>query len=122
MLTYLKPSALKLRHQSMLTSSSQCTLNVFLRRCKMTLVYENARVFVEIMIDGHVRPLEAVPVSIQNIDVDAVVDQEERSCVDHCRRSRRGNGSWRTLSACCSQSRPDPAMFGSAWLVPMKSL
>ena len=41
------------------------------------------------MTDGHVRPLEAMPVSIQNIDVDAVVDQEERSRVDHRRRSRQ---------------------------------
>ena len=63
MLTYLKPAALKLRHQSMLTSSSQCTLNVILRRCKMTLVYENARVFVEMMTGGHVRLLTAVPVT-----------------------------------------------------------
>ena len=35
---------------------------------------------------GLVRLLEA---SIQNIDVDAVADQEERSPVDHCRRSRQ---------------------------------
>ena len=55
----------------------------------MSLVYENARVFVEIMTGGQVRPLEAVPVSIQNIDVDAVVDQDERSRVDHRRRSRQ---------------------------------
>ena len=41
------------------------------------------------MTDGRVRPLEAVPVSIQNIDVDAVVDQDERSRVDHRRRSRQ---------------------------------
>ena len=41
------------------------------------------------MTDGHVRPLEAVPISIQNIDVDAVVDQEERSPVDHCRVTAR---------------------------------
>ena len=88
----------------------------------MSLVYENARVFVEMMTGGHVTLLEAVPVSIQNVHVDAVVDQDERSRVDHRRRSRRGNGSWRTLSACCSQSRPDPAMFGSAWLVPIALL
>ena len=55
----------------------------------MTLVYENARVFVEMMTGGHVRLLKAVPVTYQNIDVDAVVDQEERSRVDHRRRSRQ---------------------------------
>ena len=55
----------------------------------MTLVYENARVFVEMMTGGHVRLLKEVPVTYQNIDVDAVVDQEERSCVDHRRRSRQ---------------------------------
>ena len=55
----------------------------------MTLVYENARVFVEMMTGGHVRQLKAVPVTHQNIDVDAVVDQEERSRVDHRRRSRQ---------------------------------
>ena len=82
-LMYVKPTALKLLHQSMLTSCSQCPLNVILGRCKMSLVYENARVFVETMTGGHVRLLKAVPVIIQNIDVDAVVDQEERSRVDH---------------------------------------
>ena len=46
------------------------------------MVYENARVFVEMMTGGHVRLLKAVPVTYQNIDVDAVVDQEERSRVD----------------------------------------
>ena len=45
----------------------------------MSLAYENARVFVEIMTGGHVRQLKAVPVTYQNIDVDAVVDQDERS-------------------------------------------
>ena len=55
----------------------------------MSLVYENARVFVEMMTGGHVRQLKAVPVTYQNIDVDAVVDQEERSRVDHRRRSRQ---------------------------------
>ena len=55
----------------------------------MTLVYENARVFVEMMTGGHVRLLTAVPVTYQNIDVDAVVDQEERPRVDHRRRSRQ---------------------------------
>ena len=55
----------------------------------MSLVYENARVSVETMTGGHVRLLKAVPVIIQNIDVDAVVDQEERSRVDHRRRSRQ---------------------------------
>ena len=55
----------------------------------MTLVYENARVFVEMMTGGHVRQLKAVPVTYQNIDVDAVVDQDERSRVDHRRRSRQ---------------------------------
>ena len=74
-----------------------CPLNVILGRCKMSLVYENARVSVETMTGGHVRLLKAVPVIIQNIDVDAVVDQEERSHVDHCRRSRRGNGSMADL-------------------------
>ena len=33
----------------------------------MSLVYENARVFVEMMTGGHVTLLEAVPVSIQNV-------------------------------------------------------
>ena len=42
----------------------------------MAVVYENERVSVEMMTGGHVRPLEAVPDSIQNIDVDAVVDQD----------------------------------------------
>ena len=71
----------------MLTSCSQCPLNVnvILRRCKMSLVYENARVFVEMMTGGHVRQLKAVPVTYQNIDVDGVVDQDERS--DACRPS-----------------------------------
>ena len=55
----------------------------------MSLVYENARVFVEMMTGGHVTLLEAVPVSIQNVYVDAVVDQDERSRVDHHRRSRQ---------------------------------
>ena len=55
----------------------------------MTLVYENARVFVEMMTGGHVRLLKAVPVTYQNIDVDAVVHQDERSRVDHRRRSRQ---------------------------------
>ena len=55
----------------------------------MSLVYENARVFVEMMTGGHVRQLKAVPVTYQNIDVDAVVDQDERSRVDHRRRSRQ---------------------------------
>ena len=55
----------------------------------MTLVYENARVFVEMMTGGHVRQLKAVPVTYQNIDVDAVVGHEERSRVDHRRRSRQ---------------------------------
>ena len=119
MLTYLKPAALKLRHQSMLTSSSQCTLNVILRRCKMTLVYENARVFVEMMTGGHVRLLKAVPVTYQNIDIDAVVDQDERSRVDHRRRSRQRSVLIADLSACCGWSRPDPAIKGSAWLLPM---
>ena len=68
------------------------------------------------MTGGHVRLLEAVPASSQNIDVDAVVDQEERSQVDFRRQSWRANGSWRTLSACCDRSRPDPAINGSAWL------
>ena len=55
----------------------------------MAVVYENERVCVEMMTGGHLRPLKAVPASIQNIDVDAVVDQEERSRVDHRRRSRQ---------------------------------
>ena len=58
------------------------------RHCQQVpdeLVYDNARVSVEMMIGGHVRPLKAVPASIQNIEVDAVVDQEERSHVDHCK-------------------------------------
>ena len=55
----------------------------------MSLVYENARVFVEMMTGGHVRQLKAVTVTYQNIDVDAVVDQDERSRVDHRRRSRQ---------------------------------
>ena len=55
----------------------------------MSLVYENARVSVETMTGGHVTLLKAVPAIIQNIDVDAVVDQEERSRVDHRRRSRQ---------------------------------
>ena len=57
----------------------------------MSLVYENARVFVEMMTGGHMRQLnlKAVPVTYQNIDVDAVVDQVERSRVDHRRRSRQ---------------------------------
>ena len=55
----------------------------------MSLVYENARVFVKMMTGGHVRQLKAVPVTYQNIDVDAVVDQDERSRVDHRRRSRQ---------------------------------
>ena len=53
------------------------------------MVYENARVFVKMMTGGHVRQLKAVPVTYQNIDVDAVVDQDERSRVDHRRRSRQ---------------------------------
>ena len=87
----------------------------------MSLVYDNARVSVEMMTGGHVRPREAVPDIVQIIDFDAVVDQERRSRVDHRRRSRSRLGlcSWRTLSACCGQSRPDPATSGSAWLVPM---
>ena len=56
------------------------------------LVYDNARVSVEMMTVGHVRLLKAEPASIQNIDVDAVADQEERSRVDHRRRSRLGRG------------------------------
>ena len=39
--------------------------------------------------DGHVTLLEAVPATVQIIDVDAVVDQERRSLVDHRRRSRQ---------------------------------
>ena len=85
----------------------------------MSLVYENARVFVEMMTGGHVRQLKAVPATYQNIDVDAVVDQDERSRVDHRRRSRQRSVSWRTLSACCGWSRPDPAIKGSAWLLTM---
>ena len=53
----------------------------------MSLVYDNARVSVEMMTGGHVTLLDAVPAIIQNIDVDAAVDQEERSCVNHRRRS-----------------------------------
>ena len=49
----------------------------------MSYVYDNARVFIKMMIGGHVRLLEAVPASSQNIVVDAVVDQEERSRVDY---------------------------------------
>ena len=52
-------------------------------------MYDNARVSVEMTNGGLVRLLEAVPASIQNIDVDAVADQEERSPVDHRRRSRQ---------------------------------
>ena len=52
-------------------------------------MYDNARVSVEMTTGGLVRLLEAVPASIQNIDVDAVADQEERSPVDHRRRSRQ---------------------------------
>ena len=88
-LTYLKPTALELHNQSMLTSCSQCPLNVILGRCSDELMYDNARVSVEMTTGGLVRLLEAVPASIQNIDVDAVADQEERSPVDHCRRSRQ---------------------------------
>ena len=55
----------------------------------MSLAYETARVFVEMMTGDHVRQLKAVPVTYQIIDVDAVVDQEERSPVDHRRRSRQ---------------------------------
>ena len=84
MLTYVKPTALKLHHQSMLASCSQCPLNVILGRCKMSSIYDNARVSVEMMTGGHVALLKAVPAIIQNIDVNAVVDQEERSIVgDH---------------------------------------
>ena len=86
----------------------------------MSLVYENARVFVEMMTGGHVRQLKAVPVTYQNIDVDAVVDQDERSRVDHRRQSRqRSVLMGRTLSAWCGWSRPDPAIKGSAWLLTM---
>ena len=59
-------------------------------------MYDNARVSVEMTTGGLVRLLEAVPASIQNIDVDAVADQEERSPVDHCRRS------WQRSVALCS--------------------
>ena len=53
----------------------------------MRPIYDNARVFVEMMTVGHVRLLRAVPAIIQNIDVDAVVDQKERSRIDRRRRS-----------------------------------
>ena len=53
------------------------------------MVYDNARVSVEMVTGDLVKLLEAVPVSIQNVYVDAVVDQEERSRVDHRRRSRQ---------------------------------
>jgi len=56
---------------------------------EMSSIYDNARVSVEMMTGGHVTLLKAVPGSIQNIDADAVVDQEERSRVDHRRRSRQ---------------------------------
>ena len=89
MLIYVKPTALKLHHKSMLTSCSQCPLNVILGRCKMSSIYDNARVSVEMMTGYHVTLLKAVPGSIQNIYADAVVDQEERSRVDHRRPGRR---------------------------------
>ena len=99
---YLKPTVLKLQHQSMLTSCSQCPLNVILSRCSDALVYDDARVSVETMTGGHVMLLKAVPASSQHIDVDAVVDHQERSRVGHRRRS----AAWQWLMAdlerfCC---------------------
>ena len=41
------------------------------------------------MTDGHVRQLKALLATSQNIDVDAVVDQDERPRVNHRRRSRQ---------------------------------
>ena len=38
MLTYMKPTALKIQHQSMLTSCSPCPLNIILGRCSDELV------------------------------------------------------------------------------------
>ena len=61
MLTYAKPTALKLHHQSMLTSCSQCPLNVILGRCQMCQFYENARVFVETMSGGHAQLIKTMP-------------------------------------------------------------
>ena len=66
-------------------------------------------VFVrKMMTGGHVRLLEAVPAIIQNIDVDAVVDQERRSRVDHRKRSRQRSvlmADLDSLSACCAASQ-----------------
>ena len=114
MLTYLKPTALKLHHQSMLTSCSQCPLNVILGRCSDELMYDNARVSVEMTTGGLVRLLEAVPASIQNIDVDAVADQEERSPVDHRRRSRQRSVLMADLERLLW---PVKARSGEKWLI-----
>ena len=113
-LTYLKPTALELHNQSMLTSCSQCLLNVILGRCSDELMYDNARVSVEMTTGGLVRLLEAVPASIQNIDVDAVADQEERSPVDHRRRSRQRSVLMADLERLLW---PVKARSGEKWLV-----
>ena len=80
----------------------------------MSLVYENARVFVEMMTGGHVRQLKAVPVTYQNIDVDAVVDQDERSRVDHRRRSRQRSVLMADLERLLW---PVKARSGEKWLI-----
>ena len=113
-LTYLKPTALELHNQSMLTSCSQCLLNVILGRCSDELMYDNARVSVEMTTGGLVRLLEAVPASIQNIDVDAVADQEERSPVDHRRRSRQRSVLMADLERLLW---PVKARSGEKWLI-----
>ena len=80
----------------------------------MSLVYENARVFVEMMTGGHMRQLKAVPVTYQNIDVDAVVDQDERSRVDHRRRSRQRSVLMADLERLLW---PVKARSGEKWLI-----
>ena len=77
-------------------------------------MYDNARVSVEMTTGGLVRLLEAVPASIQNIDVDAVADQEERSPVDHCRRSRQQSVLMADLERLLW---PVKARSGEKWLI-----
>ena len=77
-------------------------------------MYDNARVSVEMTTGGLVRLLEAVPASIQNIDVDAVADQEERSPVDHRRRSRQRSVLMADLERLLW---PVKARSGEKWLI-----
>ena len=77
-------------------------------------MYDNARVSVEMTNGGLVRLLEAVPASIQNIDVDAVADQEERSPVDHRRRSRQRSVLMADLERLLW---PVKARSGEKWLI-----